>query len=276
MCGMQRVAVVTSLGEGLPLDAELSAAQLAAMLRRALELLPPPRRPWTILKPNIVTHPAPAGAVTDPLLVRELAAVIGGRITVAEGAGGWKPAPEDGWSDYAGFELLDLNYAETLQWRRYTLPRAVRECDSLVTLSPLKTNKGTGVSLALKNQFGIAPGTVYGWPKFGLHALGPLEETIADFYEFRPPDYAVLGGAWGVEGEADCPVRHNVIVAGANAVAVDVVAARIMGFDPEELAFLRAARARGLWPDTIEICGDRLDAAVRPFRRSAQWEATCR
>ncbi|MFB3825837.1 MAG: DUF362 domain-containing protein [Bryobacteraceae bacterium] len=273
---MQRVAVVSSLSEGLPLDAELTGAQLAAMLRRAVELAPPPLRPWTILKPNIVTHPAPAGVVTDPLLVRELASLIGGRITVAEGAGGWKPAPDDGWSDYAGLELLDLNYAETIEWRRYTLPRAVRECDTFVTLSPLKTNKGAGVSLAMKNQFGIAPGTVYGWPKFGLHALGPIEETIVDLYCFRPPDYAVLGGSWGVEGEADRPLRHNVIVAGANAVAVDMTAARIMGFEPEELAFLRVARARGLWPANIDICGDRLDSAVRPFRRSAQWEATCK
>jgi uncharacterized protein (DUF362 family) len=242
------------------------------MLRRAFDLAGAPRGGgWNLVKPNLVSHPAPPGVTTDPGLVHALCEHLTGRITIAEGPGGWR---EGGWGAYAGYETLDLNYAETLAWQKYTLARAVRECDTYITLSPLKTNKGTGVSLALKNAFGTAPGSVYGWPKFGLHALGPLEETIVDLYQYRPPDYAILGGCWGVEGEGDQPVHHNVLVAGENAVAVDMVAARVMGFEPEEIGFLRVACRRGLCP-AVEILGD-FEIARRPFRRSAQWEAACR
>jgi len=249
-----------------PLDADLDQAQLATMLRRAFELAGAPRTGgWNLIKPNIVSHPAPPGVVTDPRLVYALCEHLRGRITIAEGAGGWR---EGGWGAYADYETLDLNYAETHSWLRYRLARVVRECDTLISMSPLKTNKGTGVSLAMKNLFGIAPGTVYGWPKFGLHDLGPLEETVVDLYQYRPPDYAILGGCWGVEGQGDLSVHHNVLVAGENAVAVDMVAARVMGFEPEEVGFLRVARRRGLCP-AVEIAGD-FELACRRFRRAQE------
>jgi uncharacterized protein (DUF362 family) len=147
-----------------------------------------------------------------------------------------------------------------------------------VSLSPLKTNKGAGVSLAMKNLFGIAPGSLYGFPKLGLHTLGPVPELISDIFSFRPDTYGVVGGAWGVEGEADTPVHHNVLIAGANSPALDAVAAAVMGFDPAELDFLRIAECRGFGPThpgSIRVLGNSVSEARRTFRRSAQWEASC-
>ena len=311
---LQTVAVVLSNHDALPEpcapDATPSEAQLDAMLRAVLELAGPPagRGDRVLIKPNIVCCPglSPAwgpGAVTDLRIVRSLvrwlmeAGCAG--ITIAEGAGGWRPAPLDGWTTdwggefggltYAGIArefgaaLLDLNTAPTVSYRAagrsYALARAVRDCDRLVTLSPLKTNKGTGASLAMKNLFGIAPGSVYGFPKFGLHAVGPLAEIVADIWTFRPDAYGILGGSWAVEGEADTALRHNVLVAGPNCVAVDSVAAAVMGFEPGELEFLNAARRRGLGTTelrSILVRGNSIQQARRAFLRPAQWEVACK
>lgn len=301
---MSLIAVVPSDAEALPqprpLDAPVSGAQLEAMLRRALALAGTPvpgRDEWVVVKPNIVLSPGICaqygpGAVTDLRVVRALLAWLregfSGRITIAEGAGGWRRAATDGWNtdwngDFDGLsyqalarhfdtELLDLNEAETVEHRSsgrtFRLARAVRDCQRLFSLSPLKTNKGAVVSLAMKNLFGVAPGAVYGFPKFGLHALGPVPELVGDIFAFRPDTCAILGGSWCVEGAGDQPLRHNVMVAGADAVAADAVASMVMGFDPLRLDFLQMAQARGLGcanPCAIQVCGARPDAVRRAF-----------
>lgn len=304
-----RVALVLSslarLPEPLPPEAQPGGRQIEAMVRAALELAGAPacgRGDRVIVKPNIVCCPGLSpgygpGGVTDLRIVRSLVEWLAGkgcRVTIAEGAGGWGPAPLDGWTTcwdgaFAGLSyqsiarecgagLLDLNFAPTVEYRRsgrvYALPRAVAECDALLSLSPLKTNKGAGVSLSMKNYFGIAPGSVYGCPKFGLHAMGPLAELIADLYSFRPDGYALLGGPLGVEGDGDAEVRHHVLIAGSSCVAADVVAAAVMGFEARELEFLRVARERGLGATdlgAIEVRGNRVEEARRPFRRPAGW-----
>ena len=309
------VSVVLSSFEGLPEPCEPdrapSEAQLEAMLRAALDLAGEPSivpGDRVLIKPNIVCCPGLSpqygpGGVTDPRLVRSLVRWLAGRgcgrITIAEGAGGWRPAPVDGWTtdwggefgglSYAaiaresGADLLDLNFAATVECRVgarcYAVPRAVLDCDRLFSLSPLKTNKGAGVSLAMKNFFGIAPGSVYGFPKFGLHALGPLAELIADLFAVRPDAWGILGGSLGVEGEADTAVRHNVLIAGADCVSVDAVGAAVMGFEAPELEFLTVARRRELGvadPGAIRVRGNGISEARRTFRRSAQWEVACR
>ena len=309
------VAVVLSDYEGLaepcPPASPITEAQLDAMLRAALDLAGAPpagRGDRVLIKPNMVCCPGLSpqwgpGAVTDLRIVRSLLRWLAerdcGPITIAEGAGGWRPAPLDGWTtdwegrfgglSYAGIAresgatLLDLNFAETVEHhasgRTYALARAVRDCDRVVTLSPLKTNKGAGVSLAMKNLFGIAPGAVYGFPKFGLHALGPVPEMVADLFAFRPDAYGIIGGSWGVEGEGDREMRHNVLIAGADAVAVDAVGGAVMGFEINELEFLNIARRRGLGannPGAICVRGNSIKQARRPFRRPSQWEVACR
>src|SRR5215468_7323307 len=49
------------------------------------------------------------------------------------------------------------------------LPKTVLGADLLVSMPKLKTHHWAGVTLSLKNMFGIVPGAVYGWPKNVLH-----------------------------------------------------------------------------------------------------------
>jgi uncharacterized protein (DUF362 family) len=135
----------------------------------------------------------------------------------------------------------------------------------------------TGASLTMKNYFGIAPGAKYGFPKDGLHKLGHPNEVLVDLFSFHPADFAIAGGCWGLEGDGPHPpgarsVHHNVVIAGANAVTVDAIAAAVMGFDSADLPYLALAEKRGFGvsdPNVIWTRGNDIEEARRVFRKAA-------
>jgi len=333
------------LADPKPVDANLTAAQFDAMVRRALELgdtltggLHTVVSPddWVVIKPNIVSCYGLGpeirdggahvkympGSVTDLRLVRSLINFLiehkcGARITIAEGSGEWLPmerskSSTDGWTttwggafdglsyksmiaDFAKrhpsirFDIADLNFEDSIEMPvqgtpaasrnpngTYFIPATIQQCDKLISVSPLKTNPTTGVSLAVKNYFGIAPGSKYGFPKSGLHKLGDPNEVMVDLYSFHPADYAVIGGCWGVEGDpagADAAsVHHNLVIAGTSAIAVDMIGATVMGFELPELKFLPLAEKAGYggW-EMVELIwtrGNELDQAKRVFKKA--------
>jgi hypothetical protein len=74
--------------------------------------------------------------------------------------------------------FVDLNRDELIRTRvraNYTeldylwLPRTVLVSDFIVSMPKIKTHHWAGVTLSMKNMFGIVPGTKYGWPKNVLH-----------------------------------------------------------------------------------------------------------
>ncbi len=145
----------------------------------------------------------------------------------------------------------------------------------MVSVAPLATDSLTGVALASSNYWGIAPGSVYGYPKKKLLELGAPAEVLLDLYLHQPSRCSIAGGSLAVEGEGDTPLRHNVIIAGRSTTAVDAVGAAVMGFDPEQLPFLKLFVRRGLGvrdPYSIWTSGCYIDDVARQFDRPAQWK----
>jgi uncharacterized protein (DUF362 family) len=220
-------------------------------------------------------------------------------------------SPVDGWtSDWGGafgglsyrkmadeftrrypevrFDIADLNFEDSVelpvrgraQARNhpqglYSIAKTIQQCDRLISVAPLKTHSMTGVSLTMKNYFGIAPGAKYGFPKDGLHKLGHPSEVLVDLFSLHPADFAIAGGCWGIEGDGPHPpgaksVHHNVIVAGPSAVAVDAVAAAVMGFNAADVPYLAIAEKRGFGvsdPNVIWTRGNEIEEARRAFRK---------
>jgi uncharacterized protein (DUF362 family) len=104
---------------------------------------------------------------------------------------------------------------------------------------------------------------------------------LADVVSLRPPDYSILGGAQGLEGNAPYgldaqPVNHNLVLAGANAVSVDAVGAAVMGFNPAKVKHLELAAQRGFGnadTDSIWTRGNEIEEAKRPFRPATEMPA---
>jgi uncharacterized protein (DUF362 family) len=253
------------------------------------------------------------GSVTDLRVVRSLIEFLaehkcGARFTIAEGSGEWQPrerskAAVDGWTtewggEFGGlsydkmirelsqkypkmaFDRVDLNFNEAIELPlrgkalAYFIPKTIQQCDRIITVAPLATSEQTGVSLSVANYWGIAPGARYGFPKTGLLKLGQPDEVVVDLFSYHPADYAIVGGAWGVEGGGRA-VHHNVLIAGANAVSVDAAGAAVMGFDPTGVAHLVLAERRGFGDadlGPIWIRGNEIEQARRPFRKPANWK----
>ena len=122
---------------------------------------------------------------------------------------------------------------------------------NIIHLPTLKTHVFTTITGAMKNAFG-------GLLHFRRHWTHPvIHETLVDLLtiqkEIHPGVFAVLDGTMAGEGPGPRAMRvrsTNVILAGADQVAIDAIAAKIMGFDPMSIRFIRLAHERGLG------CGD--------------------
>jgi uncharacterized protein (DUF362 family) len=123
------------------------------------------------------------------------------------------------------------------------LPKTVLGVDFLVSMPKLKTHHWAGVTLSMKNLFGIVPGSCYGWPKNVLHWAG-IDGSILDISAAARPDFAIVDGIFGMEGNGPIqgnPLHAGVLVFGDDPVAVDATACRVMGLLPEKVAYLNRA-----------------------------------
>ena len=123
------------------------------------------------------------------------------------------------------------------------LPKTILGVDFLVSMPKLKTHHWAGVTLSLKNMFGIVPGSCYGWPKNVLHWAG-IDRSILDINAAARPDFAIVDGIVGMEGNGPIqgtPKGSGVLIFGNDPVAVDATCCRIMGLRPERVKYLAHA-----------------------------------
>src|SRR6202048_2912574 len=79
------------------------------------------------------------------------------------------------------------------------MPSAVLESDFVVSMPKVKTHHWAGVTLSLKNMFGVVPGMKYGWPKNLLHWSG-IHESILDICATVPIHFVIADGITAMEG----------------------------------------------------------------------------
>lgn len=119
--------------------------------------------------------------------------------------------------------------------------------ENIIHLPTVKTHVFTNMTGAMKNAFGGLLNERRHWTHPVIH------ETLVDLLtiqkEIHTGIFAVMDGTWAGEGPGPrCMVPHekNIILASGDQVAIDAVAAHMMGFDPMELDFIRLAHERGL------------------------------
>ena len=175
-------------------------------------------------------------------------------------------------------EFVDLNRDELVRVKlkaNYSglgelwLPRSVLDSDFVVSMPKVKTHHWAGVTLSLKNMFGIVPGMKYGWPKNLLHWHG-IHECILDICATVPIHFVIADGITAMEGNG--PLQGTArelgkIVLADDPVAADATCARLMGFDPLRVQHLsEGGRFLGnLGADRITMLAERAEAPICPF-----------
>jgi uncharacterized protein (DUF362 family) len=157
------------------------------------------------------------------------------------------------------------------------LPKTALGVDFLVSMPKLKTHHWAGVTLSLKNMFGIVPGSCYGWPKNVLHWAG-IDRAILDINAAARPDFAIVDGIVGMEGNGPIqgtPKASGVLVFGNDPVAVDASCCRVMGLKPEGVQYLsRAGTLLGhLQVDKIQQVGEQIASVRTPFAVLPEFQA---
>ena len=131
---------------------------------------------------------------------------------------------------------------------------------NIVHLPTVKCHMYTTTTGAMKNAFGGLLNTYRHYTHTWIH------ETLVDLLtiqqEIHAGLFAVMDGTTAGNGPGPRtmePVVKNVILASADQVAIDAVAAKLMGFDPLDIEYIRLAHERGLGvgdPQEIEVTGD--------------------
>ena len=243
-----------------------------------------------LLKPNLVEFLPGKEVTTHPLLVGAAAECFlrlgAKRVIVAEGSGHQRDTEEllfdTGFQDqlrHRRVEFVDLNRDGLTKIRlksNYTglghlwLPNTVLDSDFIVSMPKVKTHHWAGVTLSLKNMFGIVPGMKYGWPKNLLHWRG-INESIVDICATVPVDFVIADGIVAMEGNG--PLHGSsrqlgVLILADDPVAADATASRIMTLSPERLPHLReAGRFLGnIFESDIQQLAVSIESVRQPFQ----------
>ena len=296
--------LMTGLGAMRPLP-ETSAVHIAAAESYDIDLLPilqaqfehfrktvPLAGKKVVLKPNMVEFHASRPINTDPrvidAVIRLCRAEGAAEITVAEGPGHWRNTEYLLEASGLGAVLrkhgvlfVDINIDEPVKQPnlgRCTgleylyLPRTITSADVLISLPKLKMHHWAGVTLSLKNLFGILPGQCYGWPKNELHWRG-IHNSVVDIALTQTTQLAIVDGIWGMEG--DGPIygtgRHmGALIMGHDLLAVDATCARLIGVPPERVPVLKLAEMKKLGR-LLEKDIPQVGEPIAKFQANWQW-----
>src|SRR5213080_2697387 len=216
-----------------------------------------------LLKPNIVecipekpvnTDAQRIGAAAEAFLRLDAASVM-----VGEGPGHHRDTDlllyETGLGDqlaHRKIAFVDLNRDELIRTKlkanfsglgHLWLPRTVLTSDFIVSMPKVKTHHWTGVTLSMKNMFGIVPGCRYGWPKNVLHWAG-IHESILDICATVRPHFVIADAIVAMEG--DGPLNGSsrylkTVVLADDPVAADSTLTRLLGVDLNQISYIREA-----------------------------------
>lgn len=167
-------------------------------------------------------------------------------------------------------------FPEDLRWVRYepkgemlVLPKIYPEGitipefflgKNIVHLPTVKCHIYTTTTGAMKNAFGGLLNTRRHYTHSFIHDT--LVDLLTIQKEIHSGLFAVMDGTTCGNGPGPrtmVPVEKDVLLASADQVAIDAVAAKMMGFDPMSIRYIRLAHERGLGvgdPRDIEVVGE--------------------
>lgn len=234
-------------------------------------------RPYSkvLVKPNLLMAIEPeANITTHPEFVRSVIRIlkdINCKIYLGDGPSVFgenienilKVYERTGIQKIAEEEKIELvNFDKRYMHGYFPLTNWVRDCEYIVNLPKFKTHEYMILTGAVKNLFGLVPGTFKLECHKNFHQPERFANVLLDIYEAVRPALSIVDGISGIEGNgpATSGMKRDfgLVLAGGDAVALDSVLSKIMNIRPEYVFTNREAMKRNLGNvdlNNIEIMG---------------------
>jgi uncharacterized protein (DUF362 family) len=251
-----------------------------------------------LLKANLLMRRKPEKATTThPAVVRAMAELVlaaGGKPIIFDSPGGYTFHTQGtleslyetcGMKDAAAAcgaelsydtEVIDVPYEQGKTIKSIKTLKCVPEADKIINLPKLKTHMMMGLSGAVKNLFGIVPGSFKMEYHFRFEDEDEFAGAIVDICEFTKPALTIVDAVVGMEGSGPTngsPRPIGLILAGENPYELDVAAVNVLGLEPNSIPTIRECVRRGLCSGKIEdicIAGETVqNVAVSNFKKPA-------
>ena len=240
-----------------------------------------------LIKPNLLSAKDPSRAITThPAVVRavvEQVQKLGAVPLLGDSPGGVDRGIRRVWDNtklsevaeqtgvkLVAFESSGVYEKTTSEGNTYYIAKPVIDADLVISLAKLKTHTLTLMTCAVKNMFGSIPG----FRKAVYHKEAPkpkdFAKVIVDIFSLTRPHLTLADAVVCMEKDGPSsgdPKYLGLLLCSTDAVALDMVAAKIMGFKDGEIDTTSLAQQRGLGPESfeqIQILGEDLKELPLP------------
>ena len=243
-----------------------------------------------LLKPNLLAAASPEKAVTThPILIAAVTSIVkdaGGIVMIGDSPGvgdlffvekstGVSKIVEEFDAELADFSNEYLfECEENVVGKKMMLAKAVADADIIISLPKLKTHVQMTMTCAVKNQFGLVLGMEKGQYHFRLKAREALADIFVDINRIAKPVLAICDAIDAMEGEGPGggePRHIGLIISSADLMALDVIACKIIGLNPDLVPTIQAGKRQKFGEtdlDKIEVIGEKLeDISVDDFKQ---------
>ena len=244
-----------------------------------------------VIKVNLVSAMKPEqAATTHPTLLCELTKMLvsrGAHVVLGDSPGGlYTSSHVNHVYDLSGmraceavgaelnqdFSQKDASFPEAVCAKKFTYTAYLDRADAIIDFCKLKTHGMMGLTNAVKNYFGVVPGTMKPEYHYKYPQISDFSNMLIDLGLYFKPRICICDAVVGMEGNGPTqgsPRKIGCILASESASKLDLLAAKLIGLKIDDVPTLQAARVRGLIPDSaeeLEIAGDAAPFLIPDFK----------
>ena len=163
-------------------------------------------------------------------------------------------------------EVIDVPYPQGKIMKSIKTIKPVLEVDKIINIPKIKTHMMTVYSGAVKNLFGIIPGSFKAEYHLRFEDTNDFADLLVDICQFAKPTLTVMDAVIGMEGYGPTngsPKKVGLIIAGSNPYELDVIAAKVIGLEPKEIPTVKKSMERGLCSGSLQdinLLGEQIES----------------